>query len=736
LRALTETVLGGPLPTFLLWGPERRMIYNDAYAEVCGPRHPRALGRRFDEVWLGVAPQVTETVDKAYAGEAAWMADGGGGLALSATPINYDGEAAAGVFCVCLPAIAPGASEQRFAFQLELDQRLSTLADPGEVLTVAAHALGERLGVSRAGYAEVEADGEQLLIAYDWTDGAASSATGRFRIGKLSQSLADDLLAGRPLRIADVAADPRAEGGMGQRFAMAGARAILTVPLVRGGRLSALLYLHHAQPHVWTSTETKLAEDAAQRIWTAVERARAETTLRESEARFRVMADSAPAPVWVTAAEGGIEFVNQGFMDYAGRERHDLLGDSWISLLHPDDLPGVDAVRAEGRSKLQPYTFEARFRRYDGEWRRLQANSRPRFDGAGAFLGFVGLAIDVTDIRAAEAALRESEERFRLVAENAPVNLWMGDANGACVYLNRAQREFWGVSEDLSNFDWRDTLAPEDREAVLEALTEAALNHTPLEVEGRYWRADGAVRTLRTRAEPRRDTEGRFVGMIGVNVDVTTERQAALDQRLLINELNHRVKNTLATVQSIARQTLRGSSPSKPASELLASRLMALSAAHNVLTRENWQGADLHEVVAQAVAPYDVGGPSRVVREGPPVRIAARTALALSMALHELATNAAKYGSLSVDRGLVRVNWTMGDADDPGRVHLEWREVDGPAVAPPKTRGFGSRLLQQGLAIDLGGSAELIYAPSGLVCRIHAPIGGHIPALELAPEVG
>lgn len=309
-------------------------------------------------------------------------------------------------------------------------------------------------------------------------------------------------------------------------------------------------------------------------------------------------------------------------------------------------------------------------------------------------------------------ALHESEQRFRLVAENAPVNLWMGDPEGRCLYLNRAQREFWGVGDDLSQFNWNDTLCPEDAPTLWAVFSDAMQRRAAFQVEARYRRADGAVRTLATEAQPRFDGSGAFLGMIGVNVDVTEARLAEKRQRLLVNELNHRVKNTLATVQSLAYQTTRGKTAMAPVDDFLA-RLMALSAAHDVLTRESWEAADLSEIVQQAIRPYELPQRQRFVVDGGAVRISPRASLAISMALHELATNAVKYGSLSTDDGEVAIRWKVADDD---LAHLEWSEKGGPPVTKPTRHGFGSRLLQRGLVGDLGSSPTLTYAPEGVVC--------------------
>ncbi|HEY8571542.1 sensor histidine kinase [Phenylobacterium sp.] len=322
----------------------------------------------------------------------------------------------------------------------------------------------------------------------------------------------------------------------------------------------------------------------------------AEARLRESEERFRAMADTAPAPVWVTTAAGPIEFVNRAFAEYVGRPREELMGDVWLDLLHPDDLAEIVRTRAQARGGHVPYTYEARFKRHDGVWRTMLISSSPRFhDLTGEFLGYVGIATDITDQRAAEVR-----------------------------------------------------------------------------------------------------------------------------QQLLINELNHRVKNTLATVQSLARQTLKDGDITREARDRLTERLLALSAAHNVLTRQNWESAELAEIAAEAVRPYVDGAAPRIVLAGPLVRVAPNVALAISMALHELATNATKYGALSLPEGRVELRWRA----EAGAVDLEWRESGGPAVSPPPGRGFGSRLLSQGLAAELGAPATLDWRPEGLVCAIRAPAAG------------
>jgi two-component sensor histidine kinase len=216
-----------------------------------------------------------------------------------------------------------------------------------------------------------------------------------------------------------------------------------------------------------------------------------------------------------------------------------------------------------------------------------------------------------------------------------------------------------------------------------------------------------------------RNEAGRITRTLSAAIDIDERKRAEERRTLLIHELNHRVKNTLAAVQSIARQTLRSERDPAEMSEVFTARLVSLSAAHDILTRENWEGAGLRELAQVALGAFDE---RRIRMSGPDVRLGARAAIALSMALHELATNAAKYGALSGEAGNVALAWTTRRANDEVLLELEWRETGGPPVAAPKRRGFGSRLLTQGVRADLNGAAELRFEPDGVICRITAPL--------------
>jgi two-component sensor histidine kinase len=192
-------------------------------------------------------------------------------------------------------------------------------------------------------------------------------------------------------------------------------------------------------------------------------------------------------------------------------------------------------------------------------------------------------------------------------------------------------------------------------------------------------------------------------------------------QRLMINELNHRVKNTLATVQSVAAHSFKLGEP-ETARAAFEARLFALSKTHDVLTRENWEGANLRDIVTEAMAPYRRDNAERFTLVGEPVQLPPRIALPLAMALHELSTNAAKYGAFSTASGEVLIEWKLIDAGNGPHLSLNWTETNGPLTQKPTHKGFGSRLIERGLTRELGGKVDLDYRPTGLVCALSLPL--------------
>lgn len=243
---------------------------------------------------------------------------------------------------------------------------------------------------------------------------------------------------------------------------------------------------------------------------------------------------------------------------------------------------------------------------------------------------------------------------------------------------------------------------------------------------------DGTSRTLLTSASALRDEKGAVLGAVLVGLDITERKQGEDQRRLLVHELNHRVKNTLAIVQSIALQTMRGATSLVEVRHALTDRLVALAKAHDALTGENWEGAELNDIVAGAIAP--LADADRFQVEGPRVWLSPALSLSLALALHELATNASKYGALSTEQGWVNISWAVDGALDAQRLTLRWRERGGVPVQPPTRQGFGTRLIERSFSADLGGSATIDFAPDGVTCVIEALLvhGRSAPPAERA----
>lgn len=346
----------------------------------------------------------------------------------------------------------------------------------------------------------------------------------------------------------------------------------------------------------------------------------------------------------------------------------------------------------------------------------------------------------------AAAALAEERARLGLALEAGGLAAWELDQASGVVVRSPRHDALFGYPTPRREWSWRIFMAhvlPEDRDQVKRVFRRALRGAAPLTLEFRIRRAgDGEVRWLEALGALHRapDGEGKFLGVLA---DVTERRRSEQRLRLAVGELNHRVKNTLAAVQSIAAQTLRapaGGDGTIPAEARAAfeARVLALARSHDVLTREGWTGVELGELVALALAPHGGGGTPRHAAYGPPLRVPPRFAVPLGVALHELATNAARHGALKLSTGRVEVSWRLEPAareNEPPTLHLRWAESGGPPVAgPPAQRGFGTRLLERGLARELGGTVQLHFNPEGVVCEITAPLRqlGFSPATAVA----
>ncbi|UAL09768.1 sensor histidine kinase [Caulobacter segnis] len=318
------------------------------------------------------------------------------------------------------------------------------------------------------------------------------------------------------------------------------------------------------------------------------------------------------------------------------------------------------------------------------------------------------------------AQRRRAEERLKFALDSGRMGSWDLDVASKTYEASDLCKANYGRRPD-ETFTFADLIAtihPEDRPRILAAIEAAIRDGADYDVEYRVVHPNGELRWLHARGRAAQTADdGGVRRLAGVSLDITERKRAEERQKLLVNELNHRVKNSLATVQSIAAQTLRSNASPEFFREAFETRLIALSQTHDLLTRESWAGASLREVFD--VELNAMAGEDRVgFTYQTDVRLNPKAAVALGMGIHELATNAVKYGALSGPDGRVAVDWSVED----GVLRLTWTESGGPPVTPPARRGFGARLLERGLAAELSGGVELTYDATGLVCQMALPL--------------
>ncbi|WP_336486442.1 sensor histidine kinase [Methylobacterium nigriterrae] len=358
-------------------------------------------------------------------------------------------------------------------------------------------------------------------------------------------------------------------------------------------------------------------------------------------------------------------------------------------------------------------------------------------DVAGHFRELLAEAIQAA--LAQERLRREkAEAEERLAASQARLGLALGaagmigtwdwdlaadlvyaDANFARIYAVDPERAARGapIAEFIRSFH------PDDMPAFRAALDATFAGAGEFSAEYRIVQQDGSVRWILARGRLVRDEAGAPTRLAGASVDITDRKLAEERQRLLMQELAHRVKNTLTLVQAICLQTLRGEASLAEARDAVTARLMALAQAHDLLLQGSWTEASLRTLVEGAARLHTHGEAGRFRIAGPDaVTLGPRSALSMALVLHELGTNAAKYGALSTPAGHVTVSWEQADVAGEARLRFRWQEAGGPPVAPPRRRGFGSRLIERSLADGFGAAVHLAYPAAGVTLTLEAPL--------------
>jgi PAS domain S-box-containing protein len=420
-----------------------------------------------------------------------------------------------------------------------------------------------------------------------------------------------------------------------------------------------------------------------------------------------------PAAIYTTDAEGRITFYNEAAVKLWGCRpeigKSEFCG-SW-KLYWPDGtkLPHDQCPMALAlREQREVRGMEAIAERPDGTRVHFVPYPTPLYDASGALVGAVNMLVDISDMKRADLAA----QRLAAIVESSDDAIISKDLNGIIMSWNAGAERLFGYREDEVIGKPVTMLMPPERvdeePGILARLRRG-------ERIDRYdtvrRRKDGTLIDVSLTVSPLRDTNGRIVGASKIARDVTEIKRAQERQKLVVSEMRHRLKNSLATVQAIATQTLNKHSEERNA---FIGRLHALNRAHDALTSDTWERATLSAVVNRALEPFQQQYRERIAVEGPGhLWLDAHKGVLVTMVVHELATNAVKYGALSNESGQVRISWERAPRSD--LVKLIWQERGGPKVVAPKARGFGSHLIERGFGGQLG-AASMLFNPTGLVC--------------------
>ena len=586
--------------------------------------------------------------------------------------------------------------------------------------------------------------------------------------------------------------------------------------------------------------------------------------IEESERRFQLIADAAPAMVWTSLPDRTCDYCNRAWFEFIGGVARGTLGEAWVAAIHPDDLETCRGEYQAAIAEHRDYRWEFRLRRHDGVYRWVMSFGAPRQTPDGSFGGYVGMCVDITEQREAkgrveqalarfdraaaaiekgiwewdlrtggayatarvyemvgreespitdamgifsewaepsdfqkcepiiqralrertaymiefrvrmgprsasagemrwfrvrgrgtydqagnpiyatgsmaditqereaERKLREVVDRYETLAKLAPVGIFQTAADGACEYVNNRWCAMAGLTqEQAAGSGWVNAVHPEDREESRRDWYESARQGRESDHEHRFLRPDGTIVRLVARSLALRDSSGTVIGHLGTCTDVTAikeaeeqirvalHRQAAAAGResLLRRELDHRVRNNLASLLGLIRLSEDSASDRRSTIERLRTAVRTMNDSHELISRSYGEPVRMDQLVGQMLRGAAMRGPGRVWASGSHVRVSPERVNALAMALQELATNSVKHGAISVPTGRVDVCWEE-DASVPGRVRLEWKETSSTGTPKP-TEGTGLALVRTLVAIDLEGTVRFEFSESAMTCVI------------------
>ena len=594
------------------------------------------------------------------------------------------------------------------AFLLELSDALGNASDPAAITSRAAAMLGKKLG------GDCQLHLSNPGIAY----GALSDVAGQQRI---PSALYDALAAsGQEAVCSNVLSEPILEPSVRDAALESGVQAFLFSPVFSNGRQIGNAVVYCDAPRYWRACEVAIAKETVSRTWAAFERAQSEVQLRLSESRLRIALNAARMGIWEWNLSTDELLWTPQVFDLLGEEANSFK--PTLSLLRekvpPEDWEHIqDVIDGSVRTGAH-HTVQFRVRLPSGELRWMESIGQALSNPGRMF----GIIRDVTGQKLVEDAIRSQLHEIESLYDNAPIGLCVLDPEFRFLRINKSLAEMNGipVEDHLGEVAW--DLLPDLQASVEPFFKRVFATGVAVccETVGETPKAPGVKRWWSQKLYPLKNASGEVVA-VGATVEEITERRRGEQRtKLLLAEVNHRAKNLLSVVQSVAELTVHEVEPGTFA-RTFEQRMAGLAACHDLLVRSAWRGVDLRALITSQLTHVSSLIGSRIWLDGPRLEVNAQAAQAIGMAIHEMCTNAIKHGALSSPAGRVAIKWTIDSGDV---VQMVWQETGGPHSSPPTRKGFGSTVLKDNLEHALDAVVEMKFPPEGFswVLKVPTPI--------------
>jgi PAS domain S-box-containing protein len=453
------------------------------------------------------------------------------------------------------------------------------------------------------------------------------------------------------------------------------------------------------------------------------ERKQAEAVVKESESRLAdaLAAGGVIAFEWDAAARRSQRSANAA--PILGCAEGALQRDDFFRHVHPDDRQRFKACVRALCPHSPAYALSFRFRGPDGRQLWLEETAKGEFNAAGQLQCIKGLTRDISERKEAERALEERNMQLSLAGRAALVGSFAVDYQTGEVQVSEGFAAIHGLPEGTgrtTRSEWKAGVHPEDLPRVIEMRNRTFREQRrEFGVEYRITRSTGEVRWIEARCFVSYGSDGTPERMVGVDIDVTARRRAEEHQRVLVAELDHRVKNTLATVSAVASRTQGASVSVADFAAKLAGRIQSMAATHELLSGRQWKGISVRELVQRELAPYMAA--NNTALDGPELMLSPEAGQKVSMVLHELTTNAVKHGALSTNDGQISIRWNRA-RNGADRLWIEWRETGGPTVRTSRGSGYGTEVIRNLIPYELGGTVDFVFASEGIRCDLNIPL--------------